>query len=117
MAVTPVHKMNNFKINIFKTAEYNLILTEAAFRSSTGFTNLGDTNICLENPVVDCRIATQTLNQITSGDIVYEFDGITIFNGNGLYYNLALSAWTEFEGTRVCLINTDGTINVDTICM
>jgi hypothetical protein len=96
--------------------------TELAQRSSLGYATTTETNICAATIDTGCRILTQTTGQITSGDIMYEADGVTPFDGGAAvggtqaYYNVKLSAWTTANGSRVCLINNDGFMNVDTIC-
>jgi hypothetical protein len=89
--------------------------TQLALRSN-GYATTTEINICAQTPLVNCRIAVQTLGAITSGDIMYNSDGITLFNGNNNYYNVVLQEWAEFEGSRVCYISSNGVIGVDTIC-
>lgn len=90
--------------------------TELALRSRVYSSTAEEINLCQEQLNVNCKIMTQNINIITSGDIVYEQDGVTVFNGGNSYYNIALSIWSEFQGTRVCLIGTNGEIGVHTIC-
>jgi len=91
-------------------------VTVSALRSGQGYLTTSETDICMIPITTDCKIATQNNNQITSGDVMYELDGITPFNGDYKYYNLALSLWTEVEGSRVCYIDNIGVISINTIC-
>lgn len=88
---------------------------ESALRSVNGFLTTEETNICVELLDATCQIVPQITNKITSGDIMYESDGITVFNGGNQYYNVALSMWTN-EETNVCLISETGVISIYTIC-
>lgn len=96
--------------------------TELALRSASGYSTTTERNICVETLNTNCKILTQTTGQITSGDRMYESDGVTPFNGGGsvggyqAYYNVSLSVWTTANGSRVCLISNDGFISVDTTC-
>jgi hypothetical protein len=91
-------------------------VTEAALRSAQGYATTTETNVCLASLVTDCRVATQIANKITSGDVMYEADGVTRFNGFNGYYNVVISISQATESSKVCLIGTDGTMHVDTIC-
>jgi hypothetical protein len=96
--------------------------TELALRSDSGYQTTTERDICLEVLNTDCRIQTQTANQITSGDRMYEANGITPFNGGAsvggfqAYYNVTLSISSQANGSRVCLIDNDGFLSVVTIC-
>jgi hypothetical protein len=118
--------MHPFKKMIFSISLSQTVVatptTELALRSNTGYLTTTERNICLEQLIDNCKIATQVANEITSGDRMYEADGITPFNGGSsvggfqAYYNVDLSIRSEASVTRVCLINNDGFIEVDTIC-
>jgi len=95
---------------------------ESASRSSLGFANTDTNNICAEPLTVDCKIQTQNTGLITSGDIMFEVDGMTRFNGGQsiggfqAYYNVSLPVSAINTGSKVCLINTDGVLEVFTTC-
>jgi hypothetical protein len=97
-------------------------ITVAGLRSSIGYATTTETNICNEALVIDCRISLQTPNIITSGDRMYETDGVTPFNGSqGTgrsygFFNVVLSISTEANESRVCYIDENGFMSVNTIC-
>ena len=119
--------MNNFKKAIYQIVHQEEVViepqpTELALRSSSGYLTTEERNICAEVLAINCTIATQTSGDIITGDIVYESDGVTPFDGGAsnsstsAFYNLGLSFWTEVQGTRVCSIDNFGVISVNTIC-
>ena len=81
----------------------------------------GDTypnNGCSLGLFEPCYVNTQSGGMvIQSGDIVYNQDGVTPFNGNNEYYLIPTSISAQGDPSYVCLVDNNGNINVYTICI
>ena len=118
-----MHPFKKMILSSVVTSQINNEATlESAFRSNIGRLTLEETNICLLELDTECKIDTQISNTITSGDIVYNIDGVTPFNG-GLsvggfyaYYNIKLSFTETLQGSRICYIDNVGVIDVIQDC-
>ena len=119
--------MHPFKKMILSTVIYQVENNnpsgfESALRSNLGYQTVEETNICLVELDRECKIDTQVNDTITSGDIMYNSDGVTPFNG-GLsvggffaYYNVKLSTTATLQVSKICYIDNAGVISVVQNC-
>jgi hypothetical protein len=118
--------MHPFKKMILSTVVYEQNSLPSSFksalRSNLGYQTVEETNICLVELDRECIINTQVNNTITTGDIMYNSDGVTPFNG-GLsvggffaYYNVKLVFTETLQGSKICYIDNAGVINVVENC-